>query len=634
MPSSTPASNPVFEALGLSGVTKLGGNTEGPHPSSRERPVHRPEWDIPSSRGYVPADTMINEPLPDKPFKIIFLGAGAAGIDFLHWAPRELKDLNVEIVCYEKNGDVGGTWLENRYPGCACDVPSISYSFPWKSNPQWSHFYSSSQEIHRYMRNIVDEEGMMSYIHLRHQVIGAKWIEETSKWTVTIRKLDETDSEGQAIEVVDECDVLLNGGGFLNAWKWPDIPGLHSFKGDLFHSATYKDDYDLSGKRLAVIGNGSSGIQVVAEAYKHVSKLYTWIRSPTWILAAIGQRKGSKEGQNFEYTEAQKAEFARDPEKYHRYHKTVENSLNGRFRTLLRDTAESDEVNALALLEMQGKLKDRPDILEMLQPKNFSVNCRRPTPGSGYLEALVGEKTTVLPGSISAITERGVVDINGKEHEVDVIICATGFDTSFRPRFPITGLDPNLTLANKWATFPSSYLGVSVDGFPNYFTYGGPFTPVAQGTVLPILTLLTKHFLEIIKTMRTQHIRRLSPRASAVEDFAEHAEAYLPRTTWADPCNSWYKMGTGDAKKLVMWPGSRLSYFEVLRHPMLQDYEIEYWSKNRWGYMGNGFVDWEFKGTKDLTWYLDEFSDHPEFTKGVPLKDPLEFVGLADGRVP
>jgi hypothetical protein len=149
---------------------------------------------------------------------------------------------------------------------------------------------------------------------------------------------------------------------------------LNTFKGDLFHSATYKDDYDLGGKRLAVIGNGSSGIQVVAEAYKHVSKLYTWIRSPTWILAAIGQRKGSKEGQNFECilslpivpcvrswslteifpsnpidTEAQKAEFARDPEKYHRYHKTVENSLNGRFRTLLRDTAESDEVNAVGI---------------------------------------------------------------------------------------------------------------------------------------------------------------------------------------------------------------------------------------------------------------------------------------------
>lgn len=283
---------------------------------------------------------------------------------------------------------------------------------------------------------------------------------------------------------------------------------------------------------------------------------------------------------------------------------------------------------------MQSKLKDRPEILEMLMPKNFSVNCRRPTPGSGYLEALLGDKTTVLPGSIREVTATGVVDINGNEHEVDVIICATGFDTSFRPRFPIIGLDPNTTLSDKWSTYPSSYLGVSVDGFPNYFTYGGPFTPVAQGTVLPILTLLSHHFLEIITTMRKQHIRRLSPRESAIKDFVEHAETYLPRTTWADSCNSWYKMGTGDAKKLVMWPGSRLSYFELLEHPMLQDYEIEYWRGNRWSYMGNGFVDWEFKGTKDLTWYLDKFSGNPEFTKGVPLKDSSEFLGLADGHVP
>jgi hypothetical protein len=203
--------NPVFEALGLAGITKLGGNTAGPHPSSQGRPVHRPEWDIPSARGYVPPDTMINEPLPtgDRPFRIIFLGAGAAGIDFLHWAPRELKDLNVSIVCYEKNEDVGGTWLENRYPGCACDVPSICYSFPWRANPSWSQFYSSSEEIHRYMRQIVDDEGMMSYIRLRHQVVEAKWNEERSKWVVSVKNLQDN------TVITDECDVLLNGGGFL-----------------------------------------------------------------------------------------------------------------------------------------------------------------------------------------------------------------------------------------------------------------------------------------------------------------------------------------------------------------------------------------------------------------------------------
>jgi hypothetical protein len=283
---------------------------------------------------------------------------------------------------------------------------------------------------------------------------------------------------------------------------------------------------------------------------------------------------------------------------------------------------------------MKSKLKDRPEILNMLVPKDFSVNCRRPTPGNGYLEALSGEKTTVLPGSIREITPTGVVDCNGVEHPVDVIICATGFDTSFRPRIPIIGLDPKTPLAEKWASFPSSYLGVGVDGFPNYLIYGGPFTPVAQGTVLPIISLLTHHFLEIIKTMRKQHIRRLSPKSSVVQDFAEHAEAYLPRTTWADSCNSWYKMGTKDSKRLVMWPGSRLSFFELLEHPMLQDYEIKYWSRNRFGYMGNGFVDFEFNGKRDHTWYLDKLSENTEWQAGVPLKDPDEFQGLADGRVP
>ena len=206
----------------------------------------------------------------------------------------------------------------------------------------------------------------------------------------------------------------------------------------------------------------------------------------------------------------------------------------------------------------------------------------------------------MLPGSIKAITEAGVVDANGDEHPVDLIICATGFDTSFRPRFPIFGLDNKETLAERRTEYPSSYLGIAVDGFPNYFTYGGPYTPVAQGSVLPILSLLTNHLLEIIKTMRTQRIRRLSPKASAVEDFLDHARTYLPRTVWADPFTSWFKLGTKTGN-LVMWPGSRLSFFEALRCPCLQDYEIEYWSGNRFGYLGSGFVDFEFKNPSETT---------------------------------
>lgn len=283
---------------------------------------------------------------------------------------------------------------------------------------------------------------------------------------------------------------------------------------------------------------------------------------------------------------------------------------------------------------MTAKLKSKPEVMDAMIPKDFSVGCRRPTPGNGYLEALIGEKTTVLLGNISAITAEGVVDSGGMEYPVDVIICATGFDTSFRPRFPIIGLDPMATLSEKWANFPSSYLGIGVAEFPNYFTYGGPFTPVAQGSVLPILSLLTNRFLEIIKTMRTQHIRRLSPKESAVQDFVEHARTYLPRTCWADPCTSWFKQGTKDGP-LIMWPGSRLAYFEVLRRPSLEDYEIEYWSGNRFGYLGSGFVDYEYNDEGDNTWYLDTFSGRKDWQAGLLLsQNPDEFKGMSEGVVP
>lgn len=284
---------------------------------------------------------------------------------------------------------------------------------------------------------------------------------------------------------------------------------------------------------------------------------------------------------------------------------------------------------------MSTKLSPKPELRDIIIPNNFNVACRRPTPGNGYLEALAGKKTTVFTSAIQAITENGVVDsATGKEHPVDVIVCATGFDTSFRPRFPIIGLNPKTTLAEKWAEFPASYLGVGVDGFPNYLMYSGPFTPVAQGSLLPIITLLTNHFMEIIRKMRTQHIRRLSPKPRAVADFAEHTRTFLPRTCWADPCSSWFKQGTIDGP-IVMWPGSRLSFFEILHHPNYEDYDIEYWGGNRWSFLGTGFVDFEFTGTKDMTWYLDAFSGCKDWEKGVPLQqDSDEFKDLALGALP
>lgn len=207
--------NLIFERYGLSGEMQLGSNSPGPHESSSRRPVHYPEWDVPSDRGYVVSDHMINEPRAGNPFRIMVIGAGAAGIDFLHHAAQAFKGTDVEYVCYEKNNEIGGTWLENRYPGCACDVPSASYTFPWRPNPSWTKFYSTAQEIWQYMKNIVDEEDMMKNIQLRCQVLSATWDEQTSRWTVKLRRDSTDNSQAHPLEWEESCDVLINGGGFL-----------------------------------------------------------------------------------------------------------------------------------------------------------------------------------------------------------------------------------------------------------------------------------------------------------------------------------------------------------------------------------------------------------------------------------
>ena len=204
--------------------------------------------------------------------------------------------------------------------------------------------------------------------------------------------------------------------------------------------------------------------------------------------------------------------------------------------------------------------------------------------------------------AIRAITPRGFIDPSGHEVEVDVILCATGFDTTFRPRFPVIGLN-GVSLAEQWKDVPSSYISIGAANMPNYFMYSGPFTPVAQGSILPLLTLFTKYFLAVAAKMQKQHIRRVVPRQAAVDDFMDHARTYLARTTWSGPCTSWFKQGRSDGE-IVMWPGSRLAFYALMEEVNWEDYDISYWSGNRWAWLGSGFSTSEFDGS-DTAYYLN-----------------------------
>ncbi|KAE8146657.1 hypothetical protein BDV25DRAFT_162063 [Aspergillus avenaceus] len=537
-----------------------------------------------------------------RKIRIIVIGAGISALNFAHEVDTSRLDL--DLVAYEKDPDIGGTWYENRYPGCGCDIPSVNYQFSWAPSPDWTSYYSSGSEILRYLQDVADRYGLRKYIRLNHRVVGAFWNEEEQQWKVRIQRGDDP---GDVFE--DAGHVLVNASGALNKWKWPDIKGRESFQGAMIHSANWADNVPLEGKRVAVIGTGSSAVQIVPSIQPTVASLKCFIRSATWVTGNVGQKFAGKNGGNFDYTERQKETFRSDPQKYLAYRKKIESELNTRFRFILNGSQEQANARALTEQDMRARLATRPEVAEHIIPKDFSVGCRRPTPGNGYLEALCAKNTTVITQSIEEITPSGVKTTDGTDHELDVIICATGFDLSWKPQYPTIGRESQ-SLSKQWEDLPRTYLSITVPNFPNYLIFNGPFGPYGHGSFLPITETLSRHFLQILEKMSYEGVASFEPKVEAMEDFLEHQRMFMPRTAWSGPCRSWFKRGTVDGE-VMMWPGSRVHFFETLKRPRWEDYNLRYTTSNRFGYLGNGFAAREFDGS-DLSWYLGLLDEQPE----------------------
>ncbi|KAI8938623.1 hypothetical protein NX059_004495 [Plenodomus lindquistii] len=524
--------------------------------------------------------------------RVILMGAGASTLNFFKKAEEELG--NVEMVCYEKNNDVGGTWLENRYPGCACDIPSVNYQFTWKIK-LWSHYYSYSPEIWEYLKSIERENNFIEkYIKLRHRIERLEWDDEAGLWRCTVRDL-ETDKV-----IDDSADFFINAGGVLNHWRWPDIPGLHDFMGKLMHSANYEEGYDLTNKRVAVIGAGSSGVQIVASTQQKVGHLYHWIRSPIWITAGFAQSWAGKNGANFRYSEQQLKYLEENPKKYLEYRKQIENELNQRFKFILKGSPEAAAARAYADAEMRAKLNNDPVLVEKVIPKNFNPGCRRPTPAPGYLEALVASNTTIFTDPIGTITPTGFTDYSGTHHDVDAIICATGFNTSWLPRFPF--IAHGVDLRDMWKESVTSYLSVGIPNFPNTFSFCGPYGPLGHGSFMPLIEQWTRYMFAAITKTQVENIKSLTPKLAPSLAFRQHADLFIQRTAWTSPCRSWFKQGKVDGQAAI-WPGSRLHFLKMLESPRYEDFEIAYNGENMFSFLGNGFEVRESDG-RDVTNYL------------------------------
>ena len=389
--------------------------------------------------------------------RMVCVGAGAAGLQIAYKAKRILE--NVELQIYEKNSDVGGTWLENRYPGCTCDIPSHSYQYTWARNPNWSAYYSSAEEIWQYFKDVAVKYDLEKYVQLNATVESATWNDDSGQWKLRILAAD-------GVYVEDCCDILINGSGVLNTWRYPDIPGLDLFKGKLMHSAKWDNSYDLTGKTVAVIGGGSSAVQIIPSIQQKVGKLYAFLRSAVWVTTGFGAKYAGPGGTNFEYSSDQIRKWNEDPFEYNKYARDVEGELNKRFNLMHLNSKDQKDSRLLIQNLMVEKLNNERLTLKMVP--EFALGCRRMTPGSGYLESLSKENVETIHESAVRFTETGVVDESDIEREVDVVICATGFDTSFTPHFKVFGRN-DAEIHEQFGDFPVGYLGITAENFPNLF---------------------------------------------------------------------------------------------------------------------------------------------------------------------
>ncbi|KAL2844025.1 hypothetical protein BJX68DRAFT_257287 [Aspergillus pseudodeflectus] len=517
--------------------------------------------------------------LPSR-LKIAHVGCGASGILFAHKIRRWLT--NYELTIYEKNPVPGGTWYENSYPGCACDVPAHAYTFTFEPNPDWSGFYSYADEIQAYMLRTAEKWDVAEFTKFNTEVVDAKWC-ESGLWELAL--------QGPEGQFTDTCHVLVNGSGVVNKWKWPDIEGLHDFRGTLAHSAAWDSTIDWQDKSVAVIGSGSSSIQMVPPISETAASLTVFIRNPTYVGPMAHMPISNKEADpdakdpgpagRHRYTEKEKQRFREDPGYLLKYRKQIEKMMNAGFHSFIRGSQANIRNKAYWQGSMQQLLAGNKDLKDFLIP-SWSPGCRRLSPGEEYLQALLKDNVTTCTQQIGRITPNGIETADGVEHRFDIIACATGFHVQYLPHFKITGRNGEVMQDQET---PNVYASVSIPGFPNYFVVNGPRGNWGQGCALPSHETQIEYILQCCKKLQEDHIKFMMPKRELTTQLNLYMDSWHSnRSIWAEDCRS-----------------CMMHHLKYLKRPRFEHYEIEYQDAlNPFAFLGNGFTITEEKYPEDL----------------------------------
>ncbi|NJC72554.1 NAD(P)/FAD-dependent oxidoreductase [Planosporangium thailandense] len=465
--------------------------------------------------------------------RVAVVGAGFGGIG----AAVRLKQHGYDdVVVFDRGDDVGGTWRDNTYPGCACDVPSHMYSFSFAPNPDWSRSFSGQPEIWQYLRGCVVRYGVAANLRLRHEVLRVAWDDASGRWLIDT-------SQGPY-----SADFLVAAGGPLAEPSLPDLPGLSTFTGEMFHSARWNHGHDLTGRRVAVIGTGASAIQFVPEIAPKVAHLDLFQRTPPWVLPR-GDRA---------ITELEKRVFRVFPPAQWTVRAGIYWARETVMGTGFLHPAVMRVAQRVARAHLHRQVADA-GLRAKLTPR-YTLGCKRVLLSNDYYPALTRDNVEVVTDRISEVRPNGIVTADGVLHEVDTIIFGTGFHATDPPMATYTSGRDGRTLDEVWQGSMRAYQGTSVVGFPNLFMLLGPNTALGHTSVVFMIECQITYLLSMLRYMDRTRTDALEPTPYAQEAFVADVDRRMKGTVWtAGGCNSWYLDRTG--RNSTLWPGYTWPYW-------------------------------------------------------------------------
>ncbi len=451
-----------------------------------------------------------------------------------------------DFVILERSGDVGGTWRDNSYPGCAVDVQSHLYSYSFAPNPEWTHVYSPQPEIWDYIRRCSERFGIGDHVRYGHDVLEAVWEESDHRWHITT-------SAGPV-----RARFLISAMGPLSERAVPPIPGLDAFAGTWFHSAAWDHGHDLRGERVAVIGTGASAAQIIPAIQPAVGRLSVFQRTPPWTFPRF----------NRAITAPERAAYRRYPllQRLARARQYWYRELLG---AIIQRPSRVRVIEALMRLRLRHEVPD-PDLRRRLEP-SYRMGCKRIIVSDDYHRTMTRANVELITSPIRQVHAGTVETEDGGHHDVDTIILATGFH-------PIAVADPligpdGMTLAERWATRRQAYLGTTVAGYPNYFMLMGPNTATGHTSALLYAEAQIKYILRCLRHLHSHRLTSAEVREDRQEAYNRELRQRLRGSTWTSGgCGSWYLDPDGGSS--VIWPGYTWQFRRLLRHFEPADYHL------------------------------------------------------------